>query len=348
MPITALPAPPSRQDPVNFAARGDEFMAALPVFVTETNDAAATVNAQQITAVSAASTATTKASEATSARDIVMAAANYKGLWTSLSGALAIPASAFHSGAVWLLKESVANVATETPGVSTKWLNVTPASGLGTAAYADETDFQAAIGALTGLLRSAGDGSISAATAAQIVAAIGSVYVANAAHASSADSADSATTIMDGTVSSAAKIANGVITWAKHAAMTTGKLIGRSTSGGGAPEEIAVGSGLSLVAGVLSSTLSLGTLLASADGYMIFSNGLILQWGDTGVGANGLASIVFPISFTTSVYFLGSKAHYSTVVSNSVDNYSLHLNGLSGFDYYRDSGVNSKWFALGK
>lgn len=94
--------------------------------------------------------------------------------------------------------------------------------------------------------------------------------------------------------------------------------------------------------------IALGTLLASGNGYMIFSNGLIFQWGDTGVGANGLASIVYPVSFTTDLFYLGSKAHYSNVVSNGVDNYSLHPNGLSGFDYYRDSGVSSKWFAIGK
>jgi hypothetical protein len=37
MPITPLPAPPSRLDPVNFSARGDEFLAALPLFAEEMN-----------------------------------------------------------------------------------------------------------------------------------------------------------------------------------------------------------------------------------------------------------------------------------------------------------------------
>lgn len=36
-PITPLPTPPSRQDPANFAVRGDAFMAALPPLVTEIN-----------------------------------------------------------------------------------------------------------------------------------------------------------------------------------------------------------------------------------------------------------------------------------------------------------------------
>lgn len=42
-PITALPTPPQRSDPTNFAARGDAFMAALPTLTTETN-AVSTVN----------------------------------------------------------------------------------------------------------------------------------------------------------------------------------------------------------------------------------------------------------------------------------------------------------------
>lgn len=37
MAITALPTPPSRSDPVNFASRADAFLAALPTFVTELN-----------------------------------------------------------------------------------------------------------------------------------------------------------------------------------------------------------------------------------------------------------------------------------------------------------------------
>lgn len=47
MSITALPIPPTRSDPANFAERGDAFMSALPTFVTEANALAADVNAKQ-------------------------------------------------------------------------------------------------------------------------------------------------------------------------------------------------------------------------------------------------------------------------------------------------------------
>lgn len=52
---------------------------------------------------------------------------NYKGAWSTLSGALAIPASASHSGKLWLLTASVADVTAHTPGVSANWLDMTPA-----------------------------------------------------------------------------------------------------------------------------------------------------------------------------------------------------------------------------
>ncbi len=49
-----------------------------------------------------------------------IAVANYKGLWSTLSGPLAIPATVVHSGVRWMLTESVADVAAEVPGVSSK------------------------------------------------------------------------------------------------------------------------------------------------------------------------------------------------------------------------------------
>jgi len=50
MPITALPTPPSRQDPASFAARGDALLSALPVFVTEANALQIDVNEKQAAA----------------------------------------------------------------------------------------------------------------------------------------------------------------------------------------------------------------------------------------------------------------------------------------------------------
>lgn len=56
------------------------------------------------------------------AYDDVIAAANYKGLWSGLAGALAIPASVYHSGRMWVLLQNVADVTTKVPGVATEWV----------------------------------------------------------------------------------------------------------------------------------------------------------------------------------------------------------------------------------
>jgi len=55
-----------------------------------------------------------------------VAAANFKGDWAGLTGALAIPASASHAGSVWMLLSTLADVTTETPGVSAEWMDIMP------------------------------------------------------------------------------------------------------------------------------------------------------------------------------------------------------------------------------
>lgn len=55
MAITALPTPPTRSDPTNFAERGDTFLAALPTFVDEANALAAALNLNSTTDSSSSS-----------------------------------------------------------------------------------------------------------------------------------------------------------------------------------------------------------------------------------------------------------------------------------------------------
>jgi hypothetical protein len=55
MTITALPTPPTRSDPVNFASRADAFLAALPTFQAEANEMAVAMNLNETSDTSASS-----------------------------------------------------------------------------------------------------------------------------------------------------------------------------------------------------------------------------------------------------------------------------------------------------
>lgn len=124
MAITALPTPPSRQDPANFSDRADAFLGALPTFTTEANTLATDVNAKQVTASAAAITAVSAASAAALSEANAASTANFKGIWSSLTGALNKPASVSHNGTIWALLNNLANVALSQPGVTTDWVYV--------------------------------------------------------------------------------------------------------------------------------------------------------------------------------------------------------------------------------
>ena len=105
--ISALPAAPDPNDRSTFNARAYPWSVALSTMTGEIN--------ALLPSIDSAATASAAA----------IAAANYKGLWSSLTGALAIPASVFHASKVWMLTESVADVTAQVPGVSAKWISFT-------------------------------------------------------------------------------------------------------------------------------------------------------------------------------------------------------------------------------
>lgn len=160
MPITALPTPPTRDDPSNFAQRADDFLAALPAFATETNAVAAEVEADR-EAVDAQTALVLPAASA------ALGAANYKGVWSMMSGAVAVPASVYHAGRFWIALEAMANVATETPGVSSKWAPLVDDVGV--------LGFFATTTAPAGWLKANG-ASVSRTAYAALFARIGTTY----------------------------------------------------------------------------------------------------------------------------------------------------------------------------
>ena len=65
---------------------------------------------------------------------------SFAGVWSTLTGALNKPATVFHAGKFWALTENIANVATEEPGVSAKW--VTSAEAVVYSSYNSRNDLR--------------------------------------------------------------------------------------------------------------------------------------------------------------------------------------------------------------
>jgi len=110
--IPSLGTVPTTDDPANFDANADLLLGtSLPNMVTAMNTYAGQAN-------TLADDANQNAVTAVDAADAAAAAANYKGLWEDLTGALAIPASVFNDDALWALKVNIANVASSEPSAT--------------------------------------------------------------------------------------------------------------------------------------------------------------------------------------------------------------------------------------
>lgn len=116
--ITTPPDAPIRQQASTFSSRFAAFLAWLVSFVSELIALVSWMNGT-------AGTVQTNADAAASAAAAATAAANYKGAWPSLSGALAIPASASYSSKVWMLLNDIPDVTASEPGVSADWIVLT-------------------------------------------------------------------------------------------------------------------------------------------------------------------------------------------------------------------------------
>ena len=77
-----------------------------------------------LSASESADAAQSAAVGAAASQEIALAATAFKGLWASLAGPLARPASVKHNGRFWLLLNDLANVAASQPGVSADWTSM--------------------------------------------------------------------------------------------------------------------------------------------------------------------------------------------------------------------------------
>ena len=124
MAITPLPPAPSRAVPSTFSTKADAFLGALPTFVTEANALETNVNAKEAAASLSATRAAASAVSSASSATVALAAANYKGAWSSLSGAATVPYCVSHNNAYWMLITNIANIADKVPGVATEWVSI--------------------------------------------------------------------------------------------------------------------------------------------------------------------------------------------------------------------------------
>jgi hypothetical protein len=125
MTITALPTPPTRSDPANFAVRADAFMVALPTFVTEVNATVDDVNQAMADAEAAAtaagiseSNAAGSANAADASRLIAEGAANFKGEYAG-GTTYTVGQSVSYSGQRYIAKKTNLGI---TPTNGADWL----------------------------------------------------------------------------------------------------------------------------------------------------------------------------------------------------------------------------------
>ena len=81
--------------------------------------------------------------------------------------------------------------------------------------------------------------------------------------------------------------------------------------------------------------------LLEQNGYVKFSNGLILQWGNAGSN-NGSVDVTFPISFTKTVYQI-----QLTYNNSSYENPTYEIKDTKSFRYWSKYGGNKLWLAIG-
>lgn len=133
VPITALPDAPVRGDaPATFSTKANAFVAALPVFVTETNAAAvvtynnaldsaqtvADATAQADIATAQAVISTTQAGLAQDYAEQIASNVNFQGNWSDQVGAAAVPYSVYHNSRFWQLRVNVADITASEPSLA--------------------------------------------------------------------------------------------------------------------------------------------------------------------------------------------------------------------------------------
>jgi len=120
---TDVSDPPIRgQEQAVFSPKMDSFLASFNPFKIAQNTLAGWMETVANLVEGWANDADVSATAAALSESAANSAANFKGLWSSLSGALNKPATVLHDGSYWVLLNNLANVASSTPSPSnTDW-----------------------------------------------------------------------------------------------------------------------------------------------------------------------------------------------------------------------------------
>lgn len=107
-----------------FNADAYAYGSAMPSVVDGINDLAENAHTNALSANESATAAQQSALDATNAAAPALAAANFKGLWGDLTGALSKPACVKHEGRFWMLLSNLSDVTASVPGVSADWTSL--------------------------------------------------------------------------------------------------------------------------------------------------------------------------------------------------------------------------------
>ena len=117
--LTTPPTAPVRGgDRVTFANRANAYVVFIGTNVTDLTAAIDWQNTVFTATETEAINSATSATVSETAAALAEATANFKGSWASLTGALNVPASVFHSDKYWQLLVDLADVTAEEPGIS--------------------------------------------------------------------------------------------------------------------------------------------------------------------------------------------------------------------------------------
>lgn len=120
--IDALPEAPLRnQDGPTFNNKAAAFVSALDPFGDDVDAVGTWMKSAADFTEEQAGFAEDSATAAEVSRAAAYNVANFKGTWSSLSGALNKPATVLHQGAYWALLNNLADVTASQPGATSDW-----------------------------------------------------------------------------------------------------------------------------------------------------------------------------------------------------------------------------------